>query len=79
MAYYTAETGYGTSPVEWVSTKAKSASAAKRLATQRQAFQGSDLYVGRRACDGSIYVVARKLHRSALDMSAAGTWQDVAI
>jgi len=72
--YYIAEDlgSYGKS---WKPTRAQSAAAAKRIASRVQMFQGTHVYVGLEL-NGTIHTVAVKYHRNALDMNAAGKWQD---
>jgi len=63
----------------WTETKAKTLAGAKRAATRAQMFQGSDIFVSikREAKMGpaGYDIVAKKLHRNALDMSATGGWE----
>ena len=61
----------------WVSTKARTLAGAKRAANRAQTFQGTDLFVGIKRDEFSVDVVAKKLRRDALDMRAAGGWQDI--
>ena len=62
---------------KWVDTSAATLASAKRAASRMQSFQGSDLFVGVRRDETSVDVVAKKLHRYALDMSATRGWQDI--
>jgi hypothetical protein len=61
----------------WNATPAHTLTGAKRAAARAQMFQGTDIYVGQEV-DGEIVVVAKKLHRDALNMNAVGKWHDVA-
>jgi hypothetical protein len=59
----------------WSEVKASTLAGAKRAAARAQMFQGSDIYVGVKRGD-DVVVVAKKMHRDALNMSAVGRWQD---
>ncbi len=59
----------------WIKTCATNITAAKRAAARAQMFQGSDIFVGIKSGD-DVLVVAKKLHRDALNMSAVGKWED---
>lgn len=66
----------------WIETKATTLAGAKRAASRAQMSQGSDVFVAikRESVDGGAAgydVVAKKLHRHALDMNATGGWQEV--
>jgi len=72
--YYIAE-DLGSYGKNWKPTRARTTAAAKRIATRVQMFQGTHVYVGLEL-NGTIFPVAMKLHRHALDMNAAGKWRD---
>lgn len=60
---------------EWKDLNATTLAGAKTAASRKQMFQGSHLWVGFREPSGDVTVVAKKLHRDALDMSSNGKWE----
>jgi hypothetical protein len=75
--YYTAETdaqGSVNNESHWVATGAKTLTAAKRIASQRQSFQGTAIHVGEKR-DEKIVAIAVK-RDDALDMHVRGAWID---
>ena len=75
--YYTAETdahGAVNDSAQWKAANANALTAAKRIASQRQAFQGTSLHVGEKRDDGIVAVAVKR--GDALDMNVRGIWID---